>query len=157
MAPEQAVDSHRADHRADIYSLGCTLYRMLTGEAPYPSDSVMSALLAHRESRIPSLRHVRPDAPARLDLVFRRMVAKRPGDRYQSMVEVIEALQDVLHRMNSGEVGLLASGKKLFRWISHCWLGSDDEAAAAPVRLYTKQEEEQTVSFDSERGTRPPA
>jgi len=93
MAPEQAIDSHAADHRADIYGLGCTLHVLLTGRTPYPGKSPPVQVLAHRSQPIPSLRAARRDAPAGLDAVFSRMLAKKPEDRYPSMAEVIMALQ----------------------------------------------------------------
>jgi serine/threonine protein kinase len=93
MAPEQAEDTHGADHRADIYALGCSLYRLLTGEAPYQGDSLIKILMAHRDDVIPSLRDKRPDVSEELDSVFQKMVAKQAGDRYQSMTEVIAALE----------------------------------------------------------------
>ena len=56
MAPEQAEDSHRVDHRADIYSLGCTLYYLLTGREPFAGETVLKRLMAHMERPAPSLR-----------------------------------------------------------------------------------------------------
>jgi len=102
MAPEQAVSTHRVDGRADIYSLGCTLYRLLTGEPPYPRQTLMEVLVAHREAPIPSLSKARPDVPVEVDMVFQRMMAKRPEDRYQRMEEVIEALEHCLAVCRAG-------------------------------------------------------
>lgn len=102
MAPEQAVSTHRVDGRADIYSLGCTLYRLLTGEPPYPRQTLMEVLVAHREAPIPSLSKARPDVPVEVDMVFQRMMAKHPEDRYQRMEEVIEALEHCLAVCRAG-------------------------------------------------------
>ncbi len=96
MAPEQAMDTHVADHRADIYALGCTLYRLLTGHPPYRGETLMQILMAHRENPIPSLCEARPEVPAELDACFQRMVAKEPEDRQQSMAEVVAELEAVL-------------------------------------------------------------
>lgn len=110
MSPEQALDTKTADARSDIYSLGCTLFYLLTGDVPFPADTMMKRLLAHREAPIPSLMDavrrlgLRPDLDfsagrdgvptyARIDFVFQRMVAKKPQDRYGSMTEVIADLQ----------------------------------------------------------------
>src|SRR5205085_1538378 len=82
MSPEQAVDSVHVDHRTDTYSLGCTLYFLLTGRPPYQANSIMAMLLKHRDAPVPGLRDARPDVPPELEAVFRRMVAKAPGDRY---------------------------------------------------------------------------
>jgi serine/threonine protein kinase len=93
MAPEQAEDSHRVDQRADIYSLGCTLYYLLTGKEPFPAESVLKRLLAHMEHPEPTLRAARDDVPPALDRVYQRMMAKRPDDRPSSMSEVIALLE----------------------------------------------------------------
>ena len=93
MAPEQALDTRAADHRADIYSLGCTLYYLLAGRAMYQGESVMRTIFAHREQPIPPLRDVRAEASCELDAIFHKMVAKNVEDRYQSMADLIADLE----------------------------------------------------------------
>jgi serine/threonine protein kinase len=93
MSPEQALGLTDIDHRCDVYSLGCTLHYLLLGRPPYQGQTYMAILLQHREGPIPSLSTARSDVPPGLDVVFRRMVAKRPQDRFAAMAEVITALQ----------------------------------------------------------------
>ena len=104
MAPEQAEDTHAADARADIYSLGCTLHYLLTGKPVYGGDTILRRILAHREEAVPSLRAYRGEVSPELDRVFQRMIAKRPADRYASMEEVTDAL----HRAQAGIPELIA-------------------------------------------------
>ena len=93
MSPEQAEDVRNVDPRADIYSLGCSMYRVLVGKPPYEGESTLQKILAHREHPIPSLRVYRPEVPEILDQVLYRMLAKLPADRFQTMEEVIDALE----------------------------------------------------------------
>jgi len=92
MSPEQAYDARQADHRSDIYSLGCTLYYLLTGRPPYSGVTRMACLLAHREQPIPLLRDARPEVPPSLDATLQRMLAKDPEDRYPSIDPLIADL-----------------------------------------------------------------
>jgi CheY-like chemotaxis protein len=95
MAPEQAVDSSAIDHRVDIYSLGCTLYFVLTGLPPYQGNSVMSVLLKHRDGPLPDLRGARPDVPPELEALVHGMMAKQPAARVASMSAVAQALEQI--------------------------------------------------------------
>jgi formylglycine-generating enzyme required for sulfatase activity len=93
MAPEQAMDTKSADARADIYSLGVTLWNLLTGRALYDGETTVMKLMAHQNKPIPSLRTACSAASADLEAVFNRMVAKTPEARYQTMTDVIADLQ----------------------------------------------------------------
>jgi serine/threonine protein kinase/WD40 repeat protein len=93
MAPEQAEDSRRVDIRADIYSLGCTLYHILSGRPPYPGGSVMEKLIKHRLEDPRPLDLMRNDLPPGLTPVIRKMMAKSAKDRYQTPAEVAAALE----------------------------------------------------------------
>jgi serine/threonine protein kinase/WD40 repeat protein len=93
MAPEQAVDTHAADARSDIYSLGCTLYYLLTGKPLFGGSTFMAKMLAHREQPIPDLAATRPETPTCLVQIFGKMVAKEPAQRPPSMVVLLEELK----------------------------------------------------------------
>lgn len=92
IAPEQARDARQADIRADIYSLGCTLYFLLAGRPPFPEGSALQKLMAHQERTPPSLATIRPDVPDGLAHIVERLLAKNPAQRFQTPAEVAEQL-----------------------------------------------------------------
>jgi WD40 repeat protein len=93
MAPEQADDAHEADIRSDIYSLGCTLYHLLSGRPPFPKGTVVQKIMAHTERQPRPLQDLRPDLPPGLARIAERMMAKAPSRRYQTPGEVAAALE----------------------------------------------------------------
>jgi serine/threonine protein kinase/WD40 repeat protein len=99
LAPEQAVDSARADIRADVYSLGCTLYHLLAGRPPFPGGSLTEKLLRHQQSEPEPLERLCPDLSPGLGAVVRKMMAKRPEERYQTPAEVAAALTPFAGKM----------------------------------------------------------
>ena len=92
MAPEQAQDAQSADHRADIYAMGCVLYQMLIGKPPYEDKSVLQLMMKHMTAKIPNPKRERDDVPSGASNAIRKMLAKDPDDRYPSAAEAMEAL-----------------------------------------------------------------
>lgn len=107
LAPEQAISSHDVDHRADLYSLGCTLYFLLTSHPPFPEGSLAQRIAKHQSEKPRDIRLDRPDCPSELIAICNRMIEKKADDRYQSADEVAEVLTDWLERnraLESNEV-----------------------------------------------------
>ncbi len=92
IAPEQIRDAQSADIRADIYSLGCTLYYLLTGGPPFRGDHLWDLYQAHFSMDAGPLNLVRPEVPVELAAVVAKMMAKEPGRRFQTPGEVAQAL-----------------------------------------------------------------
>jgi len=92
IAPEQATDARTADIRSDIYSLGCTLYYLLTAQPPFPEGTAIQKVLAHLERKPKSVSELRKEMPAQVAAILDRMLAKDPTQRYQTPAQVAQAL-----------------------------------------------------------------
>jgi serine/threonine protein kinase len=126
IAPEQTLDAAKADIRADIYSLGCTLYYLLAGTPPFKANSQFELLRAHHQTEATRLDRLRADVPAELANVVAKMMAKDPAKRYQKPAEVAQALAPFVKATGKSLPSVLpAESKKK----------SGPEAAAPPAVL----------------------
>jgi serine/threonine protein kinase len=92
LAPEQALDSHSVDIRADIYSMGATFYFTLTSQPPFNEGTVAQKLIWHQTRQPKPIRQIRPDVPEGVAVVIDRMMAKDRTKRYQTPAQVVDAL-----------------------------------------------------------------
>jgi serine/threonine-protein kinase len=104
MAPEQAKNSSKVDARADLYSLGCTLYYCLRAQPLFPEGSPIDKLLRHQLDPPPDIRKARPETPPGLAKVLEKLLKKNPNDRYQTATEVAVALQPFTAAADAGIV-----------------------------------------------------
>jgi serine/threonine protein kinase len=95
IAPEQLEDAHQADIRADLYSLGCTFYYLLTSQVPFPGGTLIQKMDKQRWETPPSVDQLRPEIPASVAGVVRKLMAKRPADRYQTPAELATGLEQL--------------------------------------------------------------
>jgi serine/threonine protein kinase len=93
LAPEQAINLHGVDARADVYSLGATLYALLAGQPPFHKGTIGQKLMWHQMKEPEPVESVRPEVPAELAALVKRMLAKKPEERISTMTEVAQALQ----------------------------------------------------------------
>ena len=113
ISPEQARDPRGADVRSDIYSLGCTLYHMLTGEPPYPEGTVLQKLLQHQGDEAPDPAGKNRQVPDNLSVVVRKMMAKDPRRRYQTAEQLVRDMTLV-----AGSMGLRSISPEGLVWLS---------------------------------------
>jgi tRNA A-37 threonylcarbamoyl transferase component Bud32 len=113
IAPEQADDSNKADQRADIYSLGCTLYYLLTGNPPFPDVNLKEKLLAHAQRQAPAVSEFRMDVPSGLEKIVKRMMAKNPAERYSEPAAVAAAIAPFVNPAASGSAATIYSDARI--------------------------------------------
>lgn len=107
MAPEQWENTHAVDGRADLYALGCTLFYLLVGRAPWQTEdsrTMPSKMQAHVQGQPPDLKTLRPDAPERLVTIYRKLLSKKPAERYVDGAVLAEALLPFAKKRRSPEV-----------------------------------------------------
>ena len=140
LAPEQAIDSHNVDARADIYSLGCTLYFLLTGHPPFPHGSLAQRMLMHQIQTPASIYDDRPDAPPELVAICEKMMAKKAPDRIQNAGDVAAALTTWLgERTGDGSgtgsgLSLRKSGGNSSAGLEAAGLGFDTSSLFGPSK-----------------------
>lgn len=127
ISPEQARDPRNTDVRSDLYSLGCTLFFMLTGQPPFPDGTVLQKLLSHSSEEPPDLLDARPDLDPAVAAIVTRMLAKAPEQRYQTPRELIADLMLLADRL--GLSGIRPSGT--------LWLATNVAAPPAWMRHLT--------------------
>ena len=103
MAPEQGIDAANVDHRADIYSLGCTLFYLLAGRAPFDSSVVSEVMEQHAKQQVPDLSEINKRIPSELKAIVERSMAKRPEDRFASLSEMIADMESFLGIESEGK------------------------------------------------------
>lgn len=102
LSPEQAEDPRKADTRSDLYSLGCTLYFMLTGRAPYGDGTPVQKVLRHKTAPRPDPRVLRPEIPKEISLIIKKLMAVEPSQRFQSPNQLVAELLKIANRSNFG-------------------------------------------------------
>jgi len=134
ISPEQAKDPRSADVRSDLYSLGCTLFFMLTGRPPFPDGTVLQKLLSHSSEPPPSLLALRGDLDPELAELVEKLLAKQPSQRHQTPGELIGALLLIADRLGfdrlartgvvvmAAPVGFWAFVERQLPWAAPCLL-----------------------------------
>lgn len=178
MAPEQAEDVKSADERADVYSLGCTMFTLLTGQSMFPGGSMVNRITAHATKPRPSMRLVRSEIPESVEAIYTKATARDPQDRFQTMAEFEAALSAEVAALSPGDdaltkpsrsgapVGLLAGVLVLVASVAfgiHYFHDDDDNAGPTPDgetrtgRETGEEHQPQIVSNDSDGRPKEPS
>lgn len=124
IAPEQAQNSKSADVRADIYSLGCTFFELLTGQIPFPTENLTEKLLQRVSQEAPRVRTLRPEIPREIDEIVARMMRRNPAERYATPAELAAVLWPHSlagqSRARTGDAGSSGSADQQSDWEFAC-------------------------------------
>ena len=135
MSPEQAGAERTLDGRSDVYSLGCVLYEMLAGDAPYGGATAQVITARKLSDPVPSLRAIRESVPAGLEAIIGRALAKAPADRFQSADELAAALDGVISAPHTATHAVPAAPDARERWAQRLWQGAAIVGVAAAAML----------------------
>ncbi|GIW79986.1 MAG: hypothetical protein KatS3mg105_1793 [Gemmatales bacterium] len=148
LSPEQANDPHNVDIRADIYSLGCTFYYLLTGKAPFEDAELLQKLVMHQTMHPTRVNEIRKDVPAKVADIIRKMMAKRPEDRYATPAQVARALA----KFGADDWSPPAEGSQVD--LNKTPAPHDFQALISSVSLTTRREKPENNDPDSLQGAR---
>ena len=98
IAPEQSLESYKADARSDVYGLGCTLYSTISGRVPFPYKTTKDKIDAHRTKQARSLSELKPDTPPELIAIVEKCMRKKPDKRFQTAAELAAAIKPFAKR-----------------------------------------------------------
>lgn len=110
LAPEQALNSHKVDNRADLYGLGCTMYFLLTGQPPFPDGTIAQRIAKHQNQMPTDIRKIRPKCPGELEGICIKLLQKDPKFRYATAEVTAEVLEAWLAKYKSQRVLQVAKG-----------------------------------------------
>jgi serine/threonine protein kinase len=159
MAPEQAVNSHQVDIRADVYGLGATFYFLLAGRSPSRKGTLRQKGISHQLNRPSPIKEIRPEIPDGLAAVLDRMIAREPGERFQTAAEVAEALAPWTQSLPAPPTEL-PEREQVGAGTGHAEaVGASSSFLFAPASSpvpWPEVESETAPSRDADRPTRPP-
>jgi serine/threonine protein kinase len=148
MSPEQC-DGVDVDFRSDIYNLGCTAFLALTGSLPFDADTPFAIMLKHKNDPVPTLKSFNPNIHPRVDSLVQRMIAKRPADRFATLRELIDLVEELEVEL-AGTTNVLRKSRGPFRIMS-------DLEAVEHARMTSKGQRDEPAALSLRERPSPPA